>query len=257
MAIQMRKLVWAALLTTPLACSKGGDVKITTDADKVSYMIGQQIGTGIKNQGIDVNPEVVAMSIRHVTQGKESLMTEPDMRQVMEKLQQDMMSKAQSKAEDDKKKGEENKVTGAKWLEDNKKKDGIQATKSGLQYKVVTAGTGKKPSKEDTVKVHYKGTLTDGSEFDSSYARNQPAEFPVTRVIPGWTEALQLMPVGSKYQLYIPSELAYGENPRPKIPANSVLVFEVELLDIVQTAGAKDAVKPSVKPTEKPVKKAK
>jgi len=247
MANVMKKLVWAAVLTTPLACSKGGDVKIKTDADKVSYMIGQQIGTGIKNQGIDVNPEVIAMSIRHVTQGKESLMTEADMRQVMEKLQQDMMGKAQARAEDDKKKGEENKITGAKWLDENKKKEGVQTTKSGLQYKVLTAGAGKKPSKDDTVKVHYKGTLTDGTEFDSSYSRNQPAEFPVTRVIPGWTEALQLMPIGSKYQLYIPSDLAYGENPRPKIPANSVLVFEVELLDIVQTASAKDAGKPAAK----------
>lgn len=233
----MKKWILISLLTTPLACSKGSvDRDLKTDADKVSYMIGQQIGGGLKNQQIDVDPDVIAMSIRHVLQDKESLLTEDEMRQTMEKLQSDMMAKAQSKAEEDQKKAEENKSAGSKFLEENKKKEGIQVTKSGLQYKVLSEGKGKKPGSKDTVKVHYRGTLIDGTEFDSSYARNQPAEFPVTRVIPGWTEALQLMPVGSKWQLFIPADLAYGEIPRPKIPGNSVLIFDVELLDIVSTA---------------------
>ncbi len=244
----LNKLALTMIVATPLACSKGGgDVPLNTDSDKVSYMIGQQIGSGIKNQEIEVNPTVIAMSIRHVLEGKQSLLTDEEMRGVMEKLQQDMMTKAQARMESEKKKGEENKTVGAKFLEDNKKKEGIQTTKSGLQYKVVTQGTGKKPTDADTVECHYRGTLIDGTEFDSSYSRNQPAEFPVNRVIAGWTEALQMMPVGSKYQLFIPADLAYGENPRPKIPANSVLIFDVELLDIVSTAAKEPAKAPAKK----------
>jgi FKBP-type peptidyl-prolyl cis-trans isomerase len=248
----VKKFILVALLTTPLACSKGGgDVKIDTQADKVSYMIGQQIGSGIKNQQIEVNPQVIAMSIRHVVEGKESLLTEEEMRKVMEDLQKDMMAKAQARSEEDAKKGEENKTVGAKYLEENKGKEGVKATASGLQYKVITQGTGKKPGAADRVKVHYKGTLIDGTEFDSSYSRNQPAEFPVNAVIAGWTEALQMMPVGSKYQLFIPSDLAYGSNPRPKIPANSVLIFDVELLEVLETASTKGTEKKAKPAVEK------
>jgi FKBP-type peptidyl-prolyl cis-trans isomerase FkpA/FKBP-type peptidyl-prolyl cis-trans isomerase FklB len=232
----MKKLVLIAVLTTPLACSKGGDVKLETQSDRVSYMIGQQLGTGIKNQQIEINPTVIGMSIRHVVEGKESLLSEEEMRKVMEDLQKDMMAKAQSRNEEEAKKGEENKQTGAKFLEENKTKEGVKTTASGLQYKVINQGSGKKPAASDRVKVHYRGTLIDGTEFDSSYARNEPAEFPVNAVIAGWTEALQIMPVGSKYQLFIPSDLAYGASPRPKIPANSVLIFDVEVLDVIASA---------------------
>ena len=120
------------------------------------------------------------------------------------------------------------------FLIKNKSKNGVKTSDSGLQYEVITEGKGKKPKSDDVVKVHYKGTLIDGTEFDSSYKRNSPAEFPVTAVIRGWTEALQMMPVGSKWKLYIPPDLAYGEAGRPSIPGNSVLIFEVELLDIIK-----------------------
>jgi FKBP-type peptidyl-prolyl cis-trans isomerase FklB len=128
--------------------------------------------------------------------------------------------------------GDQNKTEGTKFLEDNKKKDGVKTTASGLQYKVLKEGTGAQPKKTDTVTVNYRGTLLSGTEFDSSYKRGQPASFPVNGVIPGWTEALQLMKVGSKYQLFVPSSLAYGERAvGPDIGANSTLIFEVELLD--------------------------
>jgi len=123
---------------------------------------------------------------------------------------------------------------GAKFLEENKKKSGIKTTASGLQYEVLKEGPGPIPKESDTVKVHYRGTLIDGSEFDSSYKRNAPAEFSVAGVIKGWTEALKMMKVGSKWKLYVPSELAYGPQDSPGIPANSVLIFEVELLEIVK-----------------------
>jgi len=130
---------------------------------------------------------------------------------------------------------EKNKKEGEAFLDENKKKDGVQVTASGLQYKVIQMGNGEKPTETSTVKVHYKGTLIDGKEFDSSYKRNQPAEFPLNQVIKGWTEGLQLMPVGSKFEFYIPYNLAYGEEGRePVIPPASVLIFEVELLDIVK-----------------------
>jgi FKBP-type peptidyl-prolyl cis-trans isomerase len=127
---------------------------------------------------------------------------------------------------------------GQAFLAENSKKDGVKQTESGLQYKVLTEGTGPKPKASDTVKVHYKGTLIFGTEFDSSYKRGEPAQFPLTGVIKGWTEGLQLMPVGSKYEFYIPADLAYGASPRPNIPANSTLIFEVELLEIVKPESA-------------------
>jgi FKBP-type peptidyl-prolyl cis-trans isomerase FkpA/FKBP-type peptidyl-prolyl cis-trans isomerase FklB len=131
-----------------------------------------------------------------------------------------------------------NKKKADDFLAENKKKDGIKVTASGLQYKITKEGTGPSPKPDDTVVVNYTGTLTDGTKFDSSYDRHQPAEFPLKGVIPGWTEALQLMKKGSKATLYIPPQLAYGEHPRPGIPANSVLVFEVELLDVKPPAKA-------------------
>ena len=143
-------------------------------------------------------------------------------------------------AEDEKKEAEENVKKGDEFLASNAKKDGIKVLESGLQYKVVSEGKGSQPKAEDRVKVHYKGTLIDGTEFDSSHKRGEPAEFPLNAVIPGWTEGLQLMKEGAKYMFYIPSKLAYGPRATGTIPANSVLVFEVELLEIL---GSKDQKK--------------
>ncbi len=154
-------------------------------------------------------------------------------------LQEDAMKKQQEAAENNKKKS-------AEFLEKNKSAAGFKVTASGLQYSVITEGNGATPKKEDTVKCHYTGTLIDGTKFDSSLDRGTPAEFPVAGVIPGWTEALQMMKVGSKYKLVIPPELAYGAQGRPGIPANSVLIFEVELLEIVKAAAA-----PAAKPAKK------
>lgn len=211
------------------SCNKkmGGDVKVETEEQKVSYAIGQEIGRGMKAQGIKVDVPVLAMSISDALAGKEPKLKPEEAQQAMMAMRMKMM-------EDRKKQAEGNVETGNKFLADMEKKEGVKKTKSGLLYKVVTKGKGKKPKETDTVKVHYKGTLIDGTEFDSSYARKEPAEFPVNRVIKGWIEGLQIMEVGSKYMFYIPSDLAYGAQGRPSIPPNSVLVFEVELLDIVK-----------------------
>tara|TARA_Y100000766_G_C18893273_1_gene599627 strand:- start:1818 stop:2333 length:516 start_codon:yes stop_codon:yes gene_type:complete len=167
------------------------------------------------------------MSINDALAGKES-------RLKPEEMQEAMMNMRKKMVEERKQKAEENKTSGAKYLEENKAKEGVKVTESGLQYKVLKEGEGAQPKESDTVKVHYKGTLIDGTEFDSSYSRNEPAEFGVGQVIRGWVEGLQLMKVGSKYQFFIPSDLAYGPQGRPSIPPNSVLIFEVELLDIVK-----------------------
>jgi FKBP-type peptidyl-prolyl cis-trans isomerase FklB len=167
---------------------------------------------------------VLAVGIKDALAGKPQL-TPDQIKEVMTTFEKDMEQKQ-------KETGEKNKAEGAKFLEENKKKDGVKTTASGLQYKVIKDGNGAQPKKTDTVTVNYRGTLMNGTEFDSSYKRGQPATFPVNGVIPGWTEALQLMKVGSKYQLFIPSTLAYGERSvGPDIGANSTLIFEVELMD--------------------------
>lgn len=236
----MKKLVMvgaSAALLAAVGCTK----KLDTDQKKASYAIGQQIGSNMKQQNIDIDADVMAMSMKDALKG-ESKLTKEEIQQAMMKLQEAAMKKQQEA-------GEENKKKGAEYLEKNKSADGIKVTASGLQYKVEKEGDGKTPTKTDTVKAHYKGTLIDGTQFDSSYDRGQPAEFPVQGVIPGWSEALQLMKVGAKYKLFVPPELAYGASGRPGIPANSVLVFEVELLDIVK-AEAKPAHEAPAKKTK-------
>jgi FKBP-type peptidyl-prolyl cis-trans isomerase FkpA len=237
----MNRILSSVLLTTFLmaallmfGCTKNNShsVDLKTDTQKASYAIGQQIGREIKGQGIEVDSGAIAMSIDDVLSGKESRLTMPEMQQVMQRMNEKLMAKESATGKDNKEKGE-------KFLSNNKTKTGVKSTASGLQYEVITMGKGNKPKATDSVKVQYKGTLLDGTEFDSSYKRNQAAEFPVNGVIKGWTEALQLMPVGSKWKLYIPSELAYGEHGRPGIPANSLLTFEVELVDILKAPASK------------------
>lgn len=208
-------------------------VKLETDKQKFSYAIGQRIGGDLKSRSLDVDTDVLAASIREAVEGKKERMTEKEMRDVFFSMQKKM-------AEDEKKEAEENVKKGDEFLASNAKKDGIKVLESGLQYKVVSEGKGSQPKAEDRVKVHYKGTLIDGTEFDSSHKRGEPAEFPLNAVIPGWTEGLQLMKEGAKYMFYIPSKLAYGPRATGTIPANSVLVFEVELLEIL---GSKDEKK--------------
>lgn len=215
-------LASAMVLGFGLGCEK----KLDTDLKKASYAIGQQIGSNLKNQNIEIDPEVLAASIKDAAAGKESKLKPEEMQAALMKLQENMNKKQQEA-------GEKNLAEGKAFLEKNKGTQGVVQTASGLQYQIVTEGTGKMPSDKDVVKVHYKGTLLNGQQFDSSYDRGQPAEFPVSGVIKGWTEALLLFKVGTKAKLFIPADLAYGPNPRPGIPANSVLIFEVELMDIV------------------------
>lgn len=216
-------LATALLSLTSLAIAEKQELK--TDVQKASYAIGQQIAAGIKRQGVDVDVDALKTSLVDGLSGKESQLSPEEMQKAMLSLQSQMQEKQKAMAT-------KNKAAGEAFLKANKTKDGVKSTKSGLQYKVTKEGSGTSPKATDTVKVHYKGTLIDGSEFDSSYKRNAPAEFPLNGVIPGWTEGIPLMKTGGKTTFYVPSALAYGEAGRPGIPPNSVLVFEVELLEI-------------------------
>ncbi len=203
---------------------------LDSDKDKLSYALGLSLGTQMSADNMDIALDNFAIGFNHGMGEGEALMTTTEVQQRLQAFSQQRRDEQQAKME---KVAEENRQAGEQWLADNAEKDGVVVTESGLQYKVLTQGAGKKPSDTDTVSVHYRGTLLDGTEFDSSYSRGEPAEFPVNRVIAGWTEALQLMPVGSKWELYIPSDMAYGAaGTGREIGPNQTLMFEVELLDI-------------------------
>jgi len=199
--------------------------------EKASYGIGLSIGKSFKAQSADFDPEIVSRGIKDGISGGKALLTDAQIKEAIASFQEDLASKQAVAA---KGAAERNAKEGEKFLAENKKKDGVVTTKSGLQYKVIKKGTGKTPKKTDTVTTNYEGTLIDGTVFDSSIKRGEPASFPVDGVIAGWTEALQLMKVGDKWQLFIPSDLAYGDHPRPGGPIgpNATLIFEIELLDI-------------------------
>jgi FKBP-type peptidyl-prolyl cis-trans isomerase FklB len=208
-----------------------------TQKDKVSYAIGMNVGSTLHRQGVDIDPKVLQQGLQDALAGGKTLLSEEEEHAVLTELQADMRKKQQEKMQQA---GEANKKEGEAFLAANKAKDGVVTLPSGLQYKIITSGTGPKPTASDSVVCNYRGTLIDGKEFDSSYKRGQPATFPVSGVIKGWTEALQLMPVGSKWQLFVPSELGYGERGTgADIGPNATLIFEVELLSIQ----AKDADK--------------
>lgn len=192
---------------------------------RVSYCIGLNIASNLKQQSLDLNPASLAAGVRDGLPGGKPLLTENEIQETLTAFKRDMMNQQMAKAEKNKKDGET-------FLAENKKKPGVKTLSSGLQYKVVKDGKGKKPKATDTVTTHYRGTLIDGTEFDSSYKNNEPATFPVNGVIPGWTEALQLMDVGSKWQLFIPYQLAYGESGNGPIPPSSTLIFDIELIGI-------------------------
>lgn len=203
--------------------------ELTTDEQKLGYIIGMDIGKSLHQQGTKVDLDSLFDAVRATYNDEELALTDEQAaairKEYVEKRQAEQAAEAAAA-------GQNNLAEGQKFLAENKVKEGVQTTASGLQYKVITMGDGAKPSAEDTVKVHYRGTLLDGTEFDSSYARNEPISFGLNRVIAGWTEGVQLMPVGSKFMFYIAPDLAYGEGGGGPIPPNSTLIFEVELLDI-------------------------
>jgi FKBP-type peptidyl-prolyl cis-trans isomerase len=202
---------------------------LKTDKDKQSYAIGMNIGKSIHRDGVDVDPNILLRGMKDALAGGKTALTDDEAKSVMTNLQVNMRKE---QAEIAQQAGDANKKAGDAFLAANKTKDGVITLPSGLQYKILTQGTGPKPAATDTVVCNYKGTLLDNSEFDSSYSRNQPLTIPVSGVIKGWTEALQLMPVGSKWQLFIPSDLAYGPQAKGPIGPNSTLIFEVQLLSI-------------------------
>jgi FKBP-type peptidyl-prolyl cis-trans isomerase FklB len=198
--------------------------------DKLSYALGMDLGNQIKKQSIEINPDTFVQGLKDALLGGKPLMTEDQIRTAIIGMQKELAQKQMAEMAA---LGEKNKAEGQAFLEKNKTAEGVVTLPSGLQYKILKAGEGKKPAPEDTVVCHYRGTLLNGSEFDSSYKRNEPATFPVKGVIKGWVEALQLMPVGSKWQLFIPADLAYGANGAGNaIGPNATLVFEVELISI-------------------------
>ena len=220
----------AALALSMLLALPAAAQELASERDKRSYAIGMDIASKLKSQALELNDELIVEGFRDTLLGKETKLSQEDLAQVMDAYRQEFM---QQRAKEQLAEAEANKARGKAFLEENKTKDGVKVTDSGLQYKVLKKGKGASPKADDTVTVHYRGTLIDGTEFDSSYRRGQPATFPVHGVIPGWVEALQMMKPGSKWMLYIPSELAYDSRQMGQyITPNSTLIFEVELLDI-------------------------
>jgi FKBP-type peptidyl-prolyl cis-trans isomerase FklB len=228
--MKLRLIAALGILFLASQVSAEENLLLKKQKDKVSYIIGMEIGKNFKKQSIDIDPDILTKGIKDAISGGKPLLTEQEIQETMVTFQKEMMAKQEELA---KKLGENNKKEGEAFLAENKKKDGVKTLPSGLQYKVTKAGTGKKPKLTDTVTTQYRGTLIDGTEFDSSYRRGQPVSFPLTGVIPGWTEALQLMEEGAKWQLFIPPNLAYGERGAGRdIGPNATLIFEIELISI-------------------------
>ncbi len=224
---------WIALAIVALLAAPAGAEEaktLATQKEKLSYGIGMNIGRSMKADGLEVDVDLLAQGIRDVFSGAKPLLTDEEHKAAMTAAQKEVMERQQEMA---KKAAEKNKKEGEAFLAANGKKEGVVTLPSGLQYKVLKSGDGKTPTAKDVVETNYRGTLIDNTEFDSSYKRGKPASFPVGSVIPGWTEALQKMKVGDKWELYIPSNLAYGERGMmPTIGPNSTLIFEIELLGI-------------------------
>jgi FKBP-type peptidyl-prolyl cis-trans isomerase len=231
-----RVLVAVAIVAMAIAlASCGGDTvaakkQLTTFEERSSYAIGQNVGGSLKATNMTIDIAAFVQGVRDTLDGKKPLLTAEETMAVMQEFSQKARDAETAKRAEQSTK---NLDEGAAFLETNKARTGVVTTASGLQYEVITQGTGPKPKATDRVSVHYRGTLIDGTEFDSSYTRGQPATFQLDAVIPGWTEALQLMPVGSKYKVFLPSTLAYGERGAgAQIGPNAALIFEVELLSI-------------------------
>ncbi len=239
-----------AAKTGSTAAKKPTTLTLTTQKDKASYAIGLNIGKSMRKDSVDVDPSILLRGMKDGLADAKPLLTDEEAKAAMTALQADLRAKHDAKVEEE---AEANEKAGDAFLAENKTKDGVVTLPSGLQYKVLVAGTGPKPTATDTVVCNYKGALIDNTEFDSSYKRGQPATLPVSGIIKGWTEALELMPVGSKWQLFVPPDLAYG--PRGgaggAIGPNATLVFEVELMSIQPKAEA-PAANPAAKPTPNP-----
>jgi FKBP-type peptidyl-prolyl cis-trans isomerase len=227
---------------------------LVTPKQKASYAIGMNIGknlgTGLKNDGVDVDAASLARGVRDAIAGNKTLMTEDEAKAALTALATDVKAKQQLKLAAV---GAVNKKAGDDFLAANKAKEGVVTLPSGLQYKILKEGTGPKPAATDRVTCNYSGSLLEGKEFDSSYKRGEPVTFALDQVIPGWKEALQLMPVGSKWQLWVPPDLAYGAPGKaPVIGPSSTLIFEVELISIAPKTETKPAADPAAKPELKP-----
>ncbi len=237
-------LVLAACKQPAKEAEAPAKLDMENETAKVSYAIGMSAGSAMARNLETLDGTEIEVNVDTIVQAfgeginNEAQLSEQQLQEIMTdfrgKVNAAMQEQRKKEREEQEKIAEENKTKSVEFLTANKEKEGVITLESGLQYKVLTQGTGKSPSPKDRVKVHYKGTLIDGSQFDSSYDRGQPAQFGVTQVIKGWTEALQLMKEGSKWQLFIPSDLAYGPTSRPKIPGNSVLIFDVELLEVME-----------------------
>ena len=233
-----------ALFAGLLGCQseKGQEtVSLETQDDRRSYSLGVDFGHNVQQileqQGIEVNPDVFAHGINDVLLAKGTQIEQAEIQEILDQFRKELMASQEEQRTvqqaDAKQAGEANRQAGEAFLAENKVKEGVKTLPSGLQYRVITEGTGKTPTATNTVLCHYRGRLIDGKEFDSSYSRGEPTEFPVNRVIAGWTEALQLMKEGGKWELYVPSELAYGERGAGRdIGPNATLIFEVELVEV-------------------------
>jgi FKBP-type peptidyl-prolyl cis-trans isomerase len=226
----LRWLAAAALCVLTAQAGAEEAAPLTTPKEKLSYGIGADLGRNLQRLGVEIDTEVLGKGLADALSGGNLRMSDQEIGETLNALQAQIQRKAQQAAGAA---GDENKQAGEAFLAQNKSKEGVVTLPSGLQYKILKAGNGKKPAATDSVECNYRGTLINGTEFDSSYKRGQPATFGVTQVIPAWQEALQLMPVGSKWQLFVPSGLAYGERGAGRdIGPNSALIFEVELLGI-------------------------
>lgn len=254
-------ILLSVLFLVTVGCNADGQaadkkVNLETENAKMSYAMGYNVGKFIKDNKDLMDMEVVMQAMRDAQKAEDKAqMTQEEMQKAQQAFQQKSRELMMAKRKTD---GEKNLKEGEVFLTENAKKEGVKVTESGLQYTVMKEGTGVKPKATDRVKVHYKGTFLDGKEFDSSIKRNKPAEFPLNGVIPGWTEGLQLMNVGSKYKFFVPSKLGYGERGNRAIAPNAVLIFEVELLEILPPLPKAPPSKKMPKkmiPAAKPVKK--
>ncbi|MDA8105148.1 MAG: FKBP-type peptidyl-prolyl cis-trans isomerase [Nitrospiraceae bacterium] len=230
------KVLWAVVLCALLVSVQAygeEQAPLKDKKDRLSYALGLDVGNALKRQSVEINNDIFMQGVKDALSGGKKLLTDDELRETMTAFSKEMATK---QAEATKKLAEKNKKEGEAFLAENKKKEGVKTLPDGLQYKVITEGKGGSPKATDTVTVNYRGTFIDGKEFDSSYKRNQPATFAVNGVIPGWTEALQMMKEGSKWELFIPAKLAYGERGAGGvIGPNATLIFEVELLSIKPT----------------------